>query len=69
MPLDYHDLSKSKWEAVRTLTDDHNTIQKADKGLCVVTWDRNDYIAEAECWFKNQVIYKKLLSKRISFVT
>ena len=34
---------------MRTLVDDRTTvIKKTDKGSCVVVWDRNDYIKEAE---------------------
>ena len=34
---------------MRTLADDRTiVIKKADKGSCVVVWDRNDYVKEAE---------------------
>ena len=34
---------------MRALANDRSiVIKKADKDLCVVVWDRNDYIAEAE---------------------
>ena len=34
---------------MRTLADDRTiVIKKADKGFCVVVWDRNDYVKEAE---------------------
>ena len=34
---------------MRALANDRSTVIKnADKGSCVVAWDRNDYIAEAE---------------------
>ena len=33
-------------------------IKKADKDLCVVVWDPNDYIAEAEKQLKDDNIYK-----------
>ena len=39
-------------------------IQKADKGLCVVIWDRNDYITEAESQLKNELVYKKVSFKQ-----
>ena len=52
-PLGYSNLSKEEWEAVRTLADDRNiVIKKADKGSCVVLWDRNHYITEAESQLK-----------------
>ena len=41
--------------------DDRNiVIKKADKGSCVVIWDRNDYITEVESLKKNQFIKKFL---------
>ena len=47
-PLDYN-LSKEEWLAMRGLAEDRNIIIKpADKGSCVVVWDREDYIAEAD---------------------
>ena len=63
-PLGYSSLSKEEWEAVRTLADDRNIfIKKADKGSCVVLWDRNDYITEAESQLKNELVYKKVSFK------
>ena len=46
-PRDYN-LLKEKWLAMRGLAEDHNIIKPADKGSCVVLWDREDYLAEAE---------------------
>ena len=28
-------------------------------GSCIVIWDRNDYITEAETQLKNELVYKK----------
>ena len=40
-PLRYSNLSQAEWQMVRSLANDRNTvIKKADKGLCVVIWDR-----------------------------
>ena len=48
-PLCYSNLSRDEWRALRSLADDHNiVIKKADKGSCVVVWDRSDYVMEAE---------------------
>ena len=56
--MGYSNLSKEEWETVRTLADDRNiVIKKADKGSCVVIWDRNDYITEAESQLKNELVY------------
>ena len=47
-PLDYN-LSKEEWLAMRSLAEDCNIIIKSvNKGSCVVVWDREDYIAEAD---------------------
>ena len=64
-PLRYSNLSKEEWEAVRTLADDRNiVIKKADKGSCVVIWDRNDYITDAESQLKNELVHKKVSFKQ-----
>ena len=48
-PLGYSNLSKEEWDTIRSLADDRNiVIKRADKGSCVVIWDRNDYVKEAE---------------------
>ena len=46
--LGYSNFSKEEWQSLRSLADDRNkVIKKADKGSCLVVWDRNDCIAEA----------------------
>ena len=48
-PIRYSNLSKEEWIAMRSLADDRSiVIKKADKGSCIVVWDRNDYLREAE---------------------
>lgn len=37
--------------------------KKVDKGLCVVVWDRLDYLSEAEKQFDD-----KIISKDVSFI-
>ena len=45
-PRDYS-LSKEEWLAMRDVAEDrNNSIKPADKGSCVVLWDREDYLAE-----------------------
>ena len=45
----YSNFSKEEWPAMRSLVNDRSLIsKKADKGSCLVVWDREDYIAEAE---------------------
>ena len=57
-PLDYN-LSKEEWLAMRGLAEDRNIIIKpADKGSCVVVWDREDYIAEADRQLKDNETYE-----------
>ena len=57
--LGYSNLSKEEWKAMRTLADDRTiVIKKADKGSCVVVWDRNDYIKEAEKQLNDANVYK-----------
>ena len=44
---------------MRAVANDRSiVIKKADKDLCVVLWDPNDYIAEAEKQLKDDNIYK-----------
>ena len=44
---------------MRALANDRSiVIKKADKGSCVVVWDRDDYIAEAEKQLSDENIYK-----------
>ena len=43
-----YNLTKNEWLAMRGLAEDRSIIIKpADKGSCVVVWDRADYLAEA----------------------
>ena len=56
-PPDYN-LSKEKQLAMRGLAEDRNIILKpADKGSCVVFWDHEDYLAEAEKQLQDADIY------------
>ena len=41
--LCYSNFSKDQWQSLCSLPDDRSiVIKKADKGSCVVVWDRND---------------------------
>ena len=43
--LPYSKLSKDEWQATRSLAEDRSiVIKKADKGSCLVIWDRLDYL-------------------------
>ena len=42
-----YNLTKEEWVAMRSLAEDRSIIIKpADKGSCVVVWDREDYLPE-----------------------
>ena len=57
--LGYSNFSKEEWQAMRALANDRSiVIKKADKGSCVVVWDRDNYIAEAEKQLSDENIYK-----------
>ena len=46
---------------MRSLADDRNlVIKKADKGSCVVVWDRNDFLMEAEKQLSDKNVYKEV---------
>ena len=46
---------------MRSLADDRNLlIKKADKGSCVVVWDRNKYIMEAEKQLSDKYVCKEV---------
>ena len=65
-PLDYN-LSKEEWLAMRGLAEDRNMI-KVDKGSCVVVWDRQDYIAEADRQLKDNETYESISFKDVGLV-
>ena len=48
-------------ESSTILADDKQiVIKKADKGSCVVIWDRDDYLAEAERQLKDENVYRNV---------
>ena len=58
-PLGYSKNGKEEWKAVRFVANDRDiVIKKADKGSCVVIWDRSDYIMEAEKQLNDKAVYK-----------
>ena len=63
-PIRYSNLSKEEWIAMRSLADDRSiVIKKADKGSCIVVWDRNDYLREAEKQLEDPNVYRKVAFK------
>ena len=60
-PLNYSNLTKEEWQAVRSLADDRSTaIKKADKGSFIVIWDRLDYLKEANKQLSDKNVYKEV---------
>ena len=50
---------------MRSLANDRSiVIKKADKQSCVVVWDREDYIVEAERQLGDKNIYKDIELKK-----
>ena len=62
--LTYSNFSKLEWQSVRSLSDDRSiVIKKADKGSCVVVWDREDYIKEAYSQLNDSNTYREIVFK------
>ena len=58
--LGYSNFSEEGWQAMTALAIDRSiVIKKVDKRSCVVVWNRNDYIAEAEKQLSDVNIYKQ----------
>ena len=46
---------------MRALANDRSiVVKKPDKGSCVVVWDQNDHIAEAEKQLSDENVYKDI---------
>ena len=59
--LGYSNLSKLEQEAIRSLAGDRSiVIKKADKGSCVVVWDRLDYQIDGEKQLKDRKVYQEV---------
>ena len=57
----YSNFNSEEWKAMRSLADDRDLVtKKADKGSCVVVWDQNDYLMEAEKQMSHKNIYKEV---------
>ena len=53
-----YNLTKEEWKAMRGLAEDKTIIIKpADKGSCIVVWDREDYLAEGEKQLSDKATY------------
>ena len=52
-------MPKDEWDVIRSLADDRNiVIQRGDKDSCVVIWNRNDYLLEADKQLKDKKFYR-----------
>ena len=59
--IKYTNLSREEWNVIRSLADNRNIIiKKADKGSCIVIWDSNDYLMEAEKQFSDKKVYQEV---------
>ena len=64
-PTRFFNLSLEEWWARRTLADDRSiVIKKADKGSCIVIWDRADYLREAKKQLSNKNVYQEVQFKK-----
>ena len=60
-----YNLTKNEWLAMRGLVEDRSIVIKpADKGSCVVVWDRADYLAEGENYLFGSSTYKEVKLKK-----
>eukprot|EP00111_Clytia_hemisphaerica_P006258 TCONS_00018115-protein len=62
-----HNISKEERKAIDSLRNDTSIIIKgADKGSCIVVWDREDYLREAESQLGDESVYEKLSGDAVS---
>ena len=65
-----YNLTKEEWQALKNLKEERSIIVKpADKGSCVVMWDRGDYFAEGYKQLNDESTYaevKHYNDKRLS---
>ena len=65
-----YNLSKNEWRTLKMLIEDNSIIIKpADKGSCVVVWDRDDYLAEGYSQLSDNNVYTKIESSSEKFVS
>ena len=54
-----YNLTKEEWKVMTGLAEDRSiAIKPADKGSCVVVWDKLDYLAKAENYLKDNNTYQ-----------
>ena len=65
--LKYHNVTREERRAIDSLRNDPSIIIKgADKGSCIVVWDREDYLSEAEKQLGVEDVYEKLEGEVVS---
>ena len=65
IPLGYSNSLRKEWDSIRSLADERNiVIKRADKGSCIVFWDRNDYVKEREMQLSNQNVNNMSILKK-----
>ena len=63
----YHNITKEERRAIDSLRNDPTIIIKeADKGSCVVVWDREDYLKEADSQLSDTDVYESLSGDFVS---
>ena len=61
----YSNLPQEEWRAIRTLAEDWSiVIKKADKGSCIVVWDRAHYLRETEKQLSDKNVYQEVQYKK-----
>ena len=54
-------MSKLEWELLRSLAGQRSiVIKKADKGSCVVVWDKSNYLMEVAKQLKDRKVYEEV---------
>ena len=56
--LNYSNLIKEEWQAIRSLADDRSIVIK-NKGSSIHIWDRANYLKEGNKQLSNKIVYKE----------
>ena len=64
-----YNLTKEEWQALKNLKQDRSiTIKPADKGSCVVVWDREDYLAEGYKQLNDESTYVEVKHSNVKIL-
>ena len=58
-PLNYSNLIKEEWQAIRFLADDSSIVIKIDKGSSIYIWDKANYLKKGNKQLSNKIVYKE----------